>query len=69
MIHKNNNLSAYSKWFTSKEAADYLRISANNLRTRVCRGQIVTYRFGNRLRFRKIDLDKLLEQNKQEVFQ
>ncbi len=51
------------KWFNTIEAAAYIRISVNNLRIKVCRGQIKSYKLGNRLRFKKSDLDKLLEES------
>ena len=49
------------EWLTSKEAAEYLRISGNNLRTKISRGEItVDGRLGRTLRFRRDSLDKLL---------
>ena len=49
-------------WLTTKEAAQYLRISENNLRVKVHRGEIqISGKLGSRLRFRKSELDKLLE--------
>lgn len=49
-------------WLDSKEAAQYLRISAANLRVKVSRGEIlVNGRLGRTLRFRREELDRLLE--------
>ena len=49
------------KWMTSKEAAFYLRVSVGQLRNMVWRSQIRSFRFKNRLRFLRSDLDRLLE--------
>ena len=46
-------------WLDSKDAADYLRITANALRVMVCKGKLSAYKLGRRLRFRKQDLDSL----------
>jgi len=43
-------------WLTTKEAANFLRISANALRIAVCRGKVRSYKFGRRLRFKLSDL-------------
>ena len=57
-------------WLNSKEAAEYLRISENNLRVKVSRGEIpVQGRLGRCLRFRRDELDKLLETPTKEKFQ
>jgi hypothetical protein len=48
-------------WLNSKEAASYLRKSANALRIMVCRGYLRPRRFRRRLYFRRIELDRLLE--------
>lgn len=44
------------EWLTTTDAANYLAISENALRICVHRGQIRSYKFGRRLRFR---LDEL----------
>ena len=49
------------KWYTTKEAGSYLRISPNALRIRVHRGEIKSYKLGARLRFKQSDLESLLE--------
>ncbi len=48
-------------WLDSKEAARYLRKTANALRIMVYRGYVRPRRFRRRLYFRKIELDRLLE--------
>ncbi len=48
-------------WLDSKEAARYLRKSANALRIMVYRGYVKPRKFRRRLYFRKIELDRLLE--------
>jgi hypothetical protein len=48
-------------WLDTKEAANYLRKTANALRIMVCRGYIRPRRFRRRLYFRRIELDRLLE--------
>ena len=52
-------------WMTTKQAAEYLCISTQALRNRVCRGEIHSYTFGKRsLRFKKSELDELIEASK-----
>jgi len=49
-------------WLDSREAAEYLRISVNNLRVKVSRGEIPIHgRLGRTWRFRRDLLQKLLE--------
>ncbi|MBC7692809.1 MAG: helix-turn-helix domain-containing protein [Methylotenera sp.] len=48
-------------WLDSKEAANYLRKTANALRIMVYRGYLRPRRFRRRLYFRRIELDRLLE--------
>ena len=48
-------------WLDSKEAAKYLRKTANALRIMVYRGYLRPRRFRHRLYFRRIELDRLLE--------
>ena len=48
-------------WLDSKEAATYLRKTANALRIMVYRGYIRPRKFRRRLYFRKVELDRLLE--------
>ncbi len=49
------------KWMTSQEAAHYLRVSVGQIRNMVWRGEIKSYRFKNRLRFLRSDLDRLVK--------
>ncbi len=48
-------------WLNSKEAATYLRKTANALRIMVYRGYIRPKKFHRRLYFRRLELDRLLE--------
>ncbi|MGK5087920.1 helix-turn-helix domain-containing protein [Bdellovibrionota bacterium FG-2] len=48
-------------WLDSKEAAKYIRKTANAMRIMVYRGYIRPRRFHRRLYFRKLELDRLLE--------
>lgn len=51
-----------STWLNSKEAAAYLRLpSVGILRVMVCKRQIPFYKLGNRLRFKRIELNKFIE--------
>ena len=51
-----NNL----KWMNSEEASAYLSTSLGSIRNMVYRGQLPAKKLGNRLRFKKTDLDSLL---------
>jgi excisionase family DNA binding protein len=51
-------------WLTTKEAAEYLRITPNNLRVMIYRGKIEPRNLNNRHRFKKEELDKLIESSK-----
>jgi excisionase family DNA binding protein len=56
------NKGECNDWLTTKEAAQHLRISENNLRVKVHRGEVhISGKLGNRLRFRRSELDRLLE--------
>ena len=49
-------------WLTANEAAEYLRLpSVGMFRVLVCKRQIPLHKLGRRLRFRKIELDRLIE--------
>jgi excisionase family DNA binding protein len=57
------------EWMTTKEAANHLKISENNLRVKVSRGQIQVHgRLGKCWRFRRDKLDKLLNGPDQGLF-
>ncbi len=49
------------EWLSTKQASDFLSITANALRIMVCRHQVKSYKFGRRLRFLKSDLLSLLK--------
>lgn len=49
------------KWMNSEEASAYLSTSLGSIRNMVYRGQLPAKKLGNRLRFKKIDLDRLLD--------
>jgi excisionase family DNA binding protein len=49
-------------WMKTSEAAEYLRLSESALRTLIHRNpRIPRYKLGNTLRFKREDLDRLLE--------
>ncbi len=48
-------------WLDSKDAAKYLRKSANALRIMANRGYLRARKFRRRLYFRRVELDRLLE--------
>lgn len=57
------------EWMTTKEAANHLKISENNLRAKVSRGQIQVHgRLGKCWRFRRDKLDELLNSPNQGLF-
>jgi excisionase family DNA binding protein len=49
------------KYFTSKEAAFFLRTSEGQVRNLVWSGRLKAYRLGNRLRFHRADVERLLK--------
>ena len=49
-----------SEFVPTKLAAQFLGISENALRIKVCRGQIGAYRFGRSLRFKMAEIANLL---------
>lgn len=48
------------EWYSTKEAAAFLRITPNALRIMVCRGKVKATKLGSRLRFHVEDLTGLL---------
>lgn len=48
-------------WLTTNEAAEYLRVSPENIRVLVYRGVIRAYKFNNRNRFKREELNLLIE--------
>lgn len=53
------------EWYSTKEAAHFLRITPNALRIWVCRGKIKAYKLGQQLRFNVEDLTGLLKKGEQ----
>ncbi len=52
-------------WLTSNEAADYLRLpSVGALRVLVCKRRIPFHKLGRSLRFKRAELDRLLDASK-----
>jgi len=57
------------EWMNTAECAKYLRISENNLRVKVSRGEIQVHgRLGKCWRFRRDKLDELLNSPNQGLF-
>ena len=50
-----------SEFLSTIEAANFLKISPNALRIKVCRGEIKFYKFGRLLRFDLADLKSLFK--------
>lgn len=61
MVSNSNKFFENLIWLNSNEAAEYLRISPENLRVMVYRGYIKPYKLRNRNRFKRSELDRLLE--------
>jgi excisionase family DNA binding protein len=57
----NQNQDENEKWYNTDEAANYLSISPNALRILVHRAKVKCFKLGSRLRFRKIDLNEVLQ--------
>ena len=55
------------RWFTTKEAADYLRIPAGTLRNMTSNGHVTHYKLGRLNRYLESDLKKLLLSQKRGV--
>jgi len=52
-------------WLTSNEATDYLRLpSVGALRVLVCKRRVPFHKLGRSLRFKRAELDRLLETSK-----
>jgi excisionase family DNA binding protein len=49
-----------TKWLSTVDAAHFLCVSENAIRIMVHRGQIESYKFGRRLRFKLTDCQKLI---------
>lgn len=50
-----------AKWLTTKEAAQYLRVSVSSLKMMIYRGQVKVRKLGRRNRFLVSELDRLIE--------
>ncbi|MBY0383980.1 helix-turn-helix domain-containing protein [bacterium] len=48
------------EFLNTKLAAQYLGISENALRIKVCRGQVPHFKFGRQLRFKTQELKKMI---------
>ncbi len=57
----DQKLDEKEQWYNSREAAKYLSITPNALRILVHRARVKFYKLGSRLRFRKIDLNEVLQ--------
>jgi excisionase family DNA binding protein len=55
-------------WMNTAEAAAYLRISPGALRNCVHKGSVPYYKFLRSLRFKRTELDRLLESTKRGGF-
>lgn len=55
-------------WLNTKEAADYLRLSEQALRTMTSNGKVPFYKLGSRNRYCRDDLDQILLSNKRGGF-
>jgi excisionase family DNA binding protein len=55
------NVVPNEAWWTVEQAAQYLGLTPTAVRRRVHRGQIPFHRLGSRLRFKKEELDALVE--------
>lgn len=70
MSIKNTDEESLEKavWMSTQEAATYLRISPQALRNHVYRGDVPHYKFRRSLRFKRTELDRLLEGTKRGGF-
>jgi excisionase family DNA binding protein len=60
VIEADASLFLNLKYLTSKEAAFLLRTSEGQIRNLVWGGRLKAFRYGNRLRFLRTDVEKLL---------
>ena len=61
MLGNNEKPCETIKWMTTKEAAQYLRISPNALRILVYKRRVKFYKLGVSLRFKLDDLKSLIK--------
>jgi excisionase family DNA binding protein len=64
-INSTSSLFENLTWMNTQEAANYLRITVNSLRIKVSRGEVKPCHLGKSLRFKRTELDKLMEASKQ----
>ncbi len=57
-----------AEWLSAKAAARYLSTTVGAIRNRVHRGQLTCYHLGRSLRFKKSELDRLLEASRKGGF-
>ncbi|MCY4644216.1 MAG: helix-turn-helix domain-containing protein [Bacteriovoracales bacterium] len=64
MVEQNEEQREVSwpEYLTTKEAARHLRITPNALRIMVHRQKIKSYKLGNRLRFKRSEIEDLLKE-------
>jgi excisionase family DNA binding protein len=55
------------EWFSTEEAAEYLRVSSSVLHNLCSQGKVPYCKLGRRNRFRREDLDELLLRNRRGV--
>ena len=55
------NYQVLNIWLSTEEAAEYLSTTPKAILNQVHRGQIPTYKFGRLNRYKREDLDRLLE--------
>jgi excisionase family DNA binding protein len=58
-----NKVGIQTKWLNSKEAADYLRVTVNQLYNLTSNGTLIYYKLGRSNRFNIFDLDEYLFRN------
>lgn len=63
MNDKTNETTLFNNktWMNSREASEYLRTTLGSLRNMVYRGKLPAKKFGNRLRFKRVELDRLID--------
>jgi hypothetical protein len=55
------------RWLNTRETSVYLGISEQNLRVKVCRGQLIPCYLGSRYRFKKSYLDSVVQKDLESV--
>jgi excisionase family DNA binding protein len=65
LLQENKNPEIIQRWFTTDEAALYLRCSPQTIRGLIHRRELRASRLGQDFRLDRSDLDRLLERGKQ----